>query len=77
MDELINSLRERAGLSQEQAEKAVGVFADFMKDKVSDEQIQAIAEKIPGLGQFSDKLPSNLGDQIGGMASGLFKKREG
>lgn len=76
MDELLERLQARAGLTREQAEKAVGVFADFMENKLTDEQLHAFADKMPGLGRFSDKLPENFGDKIGGAARGLFRKRD-
>jgi hypothetical protein len=42
---------------------------------MSDEQLREIAGKIPGLGQFSDKIPENIGDTLGGAARGFLRKR--
>ena len=76
MDQLLHQLQEKAGLNPEQAQKAVGVFTDFLANHASDEQLRALADKIPGLGQFSDKIPTGLGDKLGDAAGGLFKKRD-
>ncbi len=75
MDQLLQQLQEKAGLSPEQAQKAMSVFTDFLANNVSDEQLRGIVEKVPGLGQFSDKIPSGLGDKLSDAAGGLFKKR--
>ncbi len=76
MEQLIQQLQDRAGLSPEQAEKATSVFADFLANNVSDEQVQAIAERIPGLGQYSDKIPANLGDTLSGFARNIMNRGE-
>jgi uncharacterized protein (DUF2267 family) len=76
MNELIEKLQAQAGLSPEQAQKAAGVVADFLENKLDTEQLQAFAAKVPGLGQFSDRIPENIGDQLGGMARGLFGKKD-
>ena len=76
MEQLIRQLQERAGLSPEQAEKATSVFADFLSNSVSDDQVRAIAEKIPGLSAYSDKIPSNIGDTLGGFARNLMNRGE-
>lgn len=76
MNELIERLQLMAGLSQEQAQKAAGVVAEFLENKLDADQLQAFAARVPGLGQFSDKIPDNIGDQLGGMARGLFGKKD-
>lgn len=72
MDELIEQLKSRAGLSDEQAEKAAGVVADFLENKLSGDQIQAVAGQIPGLGQFASNLPDDIGPTLGGRIRGMF-----
>jgi uncharacterized protein (DUF2267 family) len=72
LDDLIQDLQAKAGLSPEQAQKAVAVVAEFLENKVSDEQLRSIAGQIPGLSQYSSKLPNDLGDKLGGMARGLM-----
>lgn len=76
MNELIEKLKSQAGLSQEQAQKAADVVADFLENKMTGEQLQSLASHIPGLGKFSDKIPDDAGDKLGGMARGLFGKKE-
>ncbi len=62
---------EKAGLSPEQADKALGVVSDFLKNNLSDDMIQSIAGKV-GLGGAAQSLPDNLGDTL----SGFLKKRD-
>lgn len=76
MDELIEKLQSQAGLSPEQAQKAAGVVADFLETKMSGEQLQNIAANIPGLGQFSDNIPSDIGNKLGGMLRGFGDKKD-
>jgi hypothetical protein len=76
VDELIQRLQEKAGLSPEQAQKAAGVVAEFLETKVSGEQLQAIAGNIPGLGAYADRIPDNIGETLGGAARNLFGKRD-
>lgn len=76
MDQLLQQLQDKAGLSREQAQQAMSVFTDHIADFASEEQLRALVEKIPGLGQFSDKIPSDLGDKLSDMAGGLFKKQD-
>jgi hypothetical protein len=74
MEELINQLKSRAGLSDEQAQKATSVFTDFLANHMSGEQIQGIVEKIPGLSAYSDKIPSDLGSKLGDAAKGFLNR---
>lgn len=74
MDELLNQLKDKVGLSDDQAQKAIGVFTNFLGDNLSDDQIQAFAQQVPGLGQFADKIPGGLGEKLGGMLGGFGKK---
>lgn len=76
MNELIERLQERAGLSREQAEKAANVVAGFLEERVSGEQLQALAGKLPGLGGFADKIPDDAGAQLGGTLRGFLGKKD-
>jgi hypothetical protein len=76
VNELIERLQSKAGLSPEQAQKAAGVVAEFLETRLDSDQLQAFAAKVPGLGQFADRIPDNVGDQLGGMARGLFGKKD-
>lgn len=72
MDELIEQLKDRAGLTDEQAEKAAGVVADFLESKLSSDQIKDVAGQIPGLGQFATNLPDDIGPTLGKQIRGMF-----
>lgn len=76
MDDLIQQLQAKAGLSPDQAQKAAGVVAGFLESNVDAEQLQAIAGKIPGLGAHADKIPDNIGDTLADRARGLFGKKD-
>ncbi|HVB64647.1 MAG TPA: hypothetical protein VNE17_07935 [Nitrolancea sp.] len=76
MNELMQQLKERAGLSDEQAEKAVAVFTGFLSQHMSDDQLNSFAKQIPGLGQFADKIPGGLGEKLGGMLGGFGKPKD-
>lgn len=71
MEALKTQLMERAGISAEQADKAVGVVADFLKNNLSDDMVQSVAGKL-GFGGAADKLPDNIGDTL----SGFLKKQD-
>jgi hypothetical protein len=76
MDDLIQQLQAKAGLSPDQAQKAAGVVADFLSNKVDADQLRSIASNIPGLSNYSDKIPDNIGDTLGDAARGLFGKKD-
>lgn len=75
MDELMQQLQAKAGLSPEQAQKAVGVVADYLSN-VDADQLRSIAGNIPGLGAHADKIPDDIGDTLGGAARSLFGKKD-
>jgi hypothetical protein len=74
MNDLVRRLMERANLSQEQAEKAAGVVADFLGEHASGDQLQGLAGRIPGLGQHADKIPGDIGNKAADFLGGMFKK---
>ncbi len=76
MDQLIQQLQERAGLSSDQAQQAVNVFTEFLSKNMSDEQLQSFAQKVPGIGQFADKIPGGAAEKLGGMLGGFGKKSQ-
>jgi hypothetical protein len=76
MNELVQRLMERAHLSQEQAERAVGVVADFLREHASGDQLQGLVGRIPGLGQHADKIPDDLGERAADFLGGMFGKRD-
>lgn len=56
MDQLINQITQRTGISQDQAEQAVQVVANFLQDK------------LPG--PIASQVQNLLGGQGGGMLGG-------
>lgn len=76
MDQLIQQLQQRVGLSEDQARQAVGVFTEFLSTHMTDDQMKSIAEQVPGIGQFADRLPEGTMDKLGGMMRGFGKKSE-
>lgn len=77
MNELVQRLMERANLSQEQAEKAAGVMADFLREHANSDQLQSLIGRIPGLGAHADKIPGDIGNRAADFLGGFFKKPEG
>ncbi|RIK40847.1 MAG: hypothetical protein DCC58_13335 [Chloroflexi bacterium] len=71
MEALKAQLVEKAGLTPEQADKALGVVTNFLENNLSDEMVQTLAQKA-GFGGVAEKLPDNIGDTI----SGFLKKRD-
>ncbi len=76
MNELVQRLMDRAGLSQEQAEKAATVVAEFLREHASGEQLQGLVGRSPGLGQHADKIPGDLGTRAADFVGGFFTKKE-
>jgi hypothetical protein len=76
MNELVQRLMERAHLSEEQAEKAAGVMADYLREHASGEQLQGLVGRIPGLGAHANKIPADIGDRAADFLGGMFKKSE-
>lgn len=76
MDDLIQQLQAKAGLSPEQAQKAAGVVADFLQKNVDADQLRAIAGNVPGLGAYAGKIPDDIGDSLADRARGLFGKKD-
>jgi hypothetical protein len=76
MNELAQRLMERANLSQEQAEKAVGVVTDFLREHATGDQVQGLMGRIPGLGAHADKVPDDVGNRAADFLGGMFKKSE-
>ncbi len=76
MDELKQRLMERAHLSPEQAEQAVGVVADFLREHATGDQLQGLASRIPGLGAHAEQIPGDAGSRAADMLGGLFKRSE-
>jgi hypothetical protein len=68
MDELVKQVASKAGISQEQAQKAVAVVLDFLKNKLP----------APIAGQIDSVIQGGtggLGDLAGGLGSMLGQKK--
>jgi hypothetical protein len=76
MDDLIQQLQAKAGLSPDQAQKAADVVGDFLQNNMDADQLRSLAGNIPGLGAHADKIPDNIGDTLGDRARGLFGKKD-
>ncbi len=74
MQDLLKMLQDKAGLSPEQAEKASGVVAEFLSTRVSGDMLRNLSESVPGLAQFSDKIPDNIGEQLGSQLKGFMNR---
>ena len=64
MDEIIGKVAEKAGISSEQAKKAVHSVIEFVKDKAPmiGDQLKGLLEGQGGLGGIAGKI----GDMLGG-----------
>jgi hypothetical protein len=76
MNELVQRLMDRANLSHEQAEKAAGVVADYLREHATGDQLQGLMGRIPGLGQHADKIPADIGNKAADFIGGMFGKKE-
>jgi hypothetical protein len=66
MEELINRVSEKAGISEEQARSAVQTVVDFLKERVPAPYSGYIDNFISGGGERTGE-----GGGLGGIASGL------
>ncbi|OJW82132.1 MAG: hypothetical protein BGO69_16180 [Bacteroidetes bacterium 46-16] len=67
MQELIDHLKEKAGITEEQATKAVHAIKDYF------------SEKIPMLGGMLENLAGNIskeGHNLGDMLGGMLGKKD-
>ncbi len=75
MEKLLELVQEKAGISAEQAEKAIEAVVGFMKDKLPG-PIGAQLEKFVGGGDGDDNgdddggMLGGIGDKLGGMLGG-------
>lgn len=69
MDELVNQVAQRTGLSQDQARQAADAVLGFLKDKLP----APIASQIDGLlsGQGGQANPGDIAGQAGQALGGL------
>jgi hypothetical protein len=74
VNELVHRLMERANLSEEQAQKAAGVVADFLREHATGDQLRGLLGNVPGLGQHADKIPDDVGSRAADLLGEFFRK---
>lgn len=67
LDELVNRVAERTGLSQEQARTAAETVIGFLKERLP----TPVAGALDGAVQGGENSPSGMTDQAGGMLGNL------
>jgi hypothetical protein len=67
MDELINQVSEKAGISQEQARAAVETVAGFLKERIPAPYNNYVDSF---LGKSGGESGGGIGDMLGGMFGG-------
>jgi hypothetical protein len=75
MDELINQVTQRAGISSDQAQKAVQTVVGFLKDRLPGPvaaQLDGVigGQSAGGLGGQAQQAMGNIGGSLGGMLGG-------
>jgi hypothetical protein len=75
MDELINQITSRTGISQDQATQAVGMVVSFVKGKLPEPLASQLdgfvgsGGSAPGVAGMQDQVQQQLGN-LGGMLGG-------
>ena len=69
MDQLVQQVVERTGISQEQAQQAVQVVMGFLREKLP----APIASQVDGL--LGAQQAGNVADQAMGALGGMFGKK--
>ncbi len=74
MDEIVQLICSKTGISTEQAQGAVTTVVGFLKDKlpggIGDQVESFMNGSGSGLGDMANNLTGGLGDKIGGMFGG-------
>lgn len=73
MEELLNQLMAKTGMSADQAKGALGVVMGFMKDKLPADLMNQISGVFPDMGQMLGDATGAAGDAasaVGGAAAG-------
>ena len=69
MDELVKSISEKTGISEDQARSAVTMVTGFLKDKLPAPIAGQIDNVLGGAGGVTDKL-GDVASKVGGMFGG-------
>jgi hypothetical protein len=73
MDQLVKTISQKTGISQEQAQTAVQEVISFVKAKLPPQYAGYVDTFLSGSGNMPTNMPSNLGDlekEVGGMFGG-------
>ena len=71
--EIISSLIDRLGVTEDQAKGGAGAIFNLLKEKVSDGDFSEISAVVPGINELLDAAPESggLAGAIGGLTSML------
>ncbi len=78
MDELIKQITEKAGITADQAKKAVESVMAFLKDKLPGPIGEQVTNLLSGAGDLAGKATGAAGDVVGKAGEalgGLFGKK--
>lgn len=70
MDELVNQVVQKTGISQDQARQAVQVVLGYVKNKVPGPVASQVDNVIGGQSGSSRPNPGDMGNPMGGMFGG-------
>jgi hypothetical protein len=68
MEELLNQITSKTGLSGDQAKQVLGVVMTFMKDKLPADLMNQISGVFPDMGQMLGDAAGAVGDAASGAA---------
>lgn len=69
MEELLNQIMSKTGMSGDQAKQVLGVVMTFMKDKLPADLMNQISGVFPDMGQMLGDAAGAVGDAASGAAS--------
>ena len=73
MEQLIQMLQEKTGISEELAKRTVDITADFLKEKLPTEAGSLIDMALSSQG-IGDSIGDSIQDKIGDIAGSFFNK---
>jgi Protein of unknown function VcgC/VcgE (DUF2780) len=73
--EVLTSLMDNLGVTEEQAKGGAGAIFSMVKDKLGDESFNKIADVIPGMDDILSAAPESGG--VSGLVGGLASKLGG
>jgi hypothetical protein len=76
MDELIQQLISKVGLTQAQAQQAMGLVSSFLKDKLPADVLNQVSGAIGGLGDVAGNV-AGAAQNVAGQAAGAAQNAAG